>query len=307
MDFENDHHIEVMTSTALKGKAPAKFDWQSYYKTFERVVVTPRQLAVLVYKGYAITPVWETARREENFISAQHMAFDFDAGDESSSLASLMADSTFAWLFCSFGYTTPSHTTEAPRSRLVFVLEYPIYDPAEYRLVYQTVARRIALDGGHTDPACKDPLRLYYGSPGCEVAPNWSVLGKAVIDIETAAYVAATPAVERGPVLRQRAEPDGNRQRAQLQRMGDRVRLAPANEGHATLLRMAKWAGGFVASGALSEGDVKAALMAAYMARSTSTSADERDAERAIESGLGVGKASPVHFETATPLGSMLR
>ena len=128
MNFENEFQFEVMGSSALVGKAPAGFDWARYYRTFRRVVMSPRELAVHVWRGYAFTPVWEGSRREECFVSAGHLAFDFDKGDETSSLDFLMREGSFAWMFASFGYATPSSTPEAPRSRLVFVLEQPICD-----------------------------------------------------------------------------------------------------------------------------------------------------------------------------------
>ena len=160
MYFKDDYRLDVMTSTALVNKAPARFDWAHYYSTFQKQTISPRALAISVWRGYGFTPVWMAARREENFVSAGHLAFDFDAGDESSSLEYIRREGTFVWMFASFGYTTASHTDAAPRCRVVFVLEYPITTPAEYRRVYQAVAWYIGIDGSSTDPACKDPLRL---------------------------------------------------------------------------------------------------------------------------------------------------
>lgn len=110
MYFKDDYRLDVMTSTALVNKAPSRFDWARYYSTFQKQSMSPRALAISVYHGYGFTPVWTTARREENFVSAGHMAFDFDAGDESSSLEYIRREGTFAWMFASFGYTTASHT-----------------------------------------------------------------------------------------------------------------------------------------------------------------------------------------------------
>ena len=55
------------------------------------------------------------------------------------------------------------------------------------------VAWWLAGDGALTDPACKDPLRLYYGSKGGEVRPNWSVLGAATLDYVQEEYRKAFP------------------------------------------------------------------------------------------------------------------
>lgn len=303
MDFENGYQVDVMTSTALINKAPARFDWSRYYSTFRRQTMTPRELAVSVWRGYGFTPVWHTARREENFVSAGHMAFDFDAGDETSSLDYIMRDGTFAWMFASFAYTTVSHTEEAPRARVVFVLEYPIESPIEYRRVYQAVAWYIASDGSRTDPACKDPLRLYYGSKGARVWPNWSLLGKGTIDYITGEYAAAHPAAIMPVKTTVAIDPSPGMQGAKLAMFGRAVQDAPLNEGHHTLLRVATTAGGYVASGALNAADVEAELTAAAMSRPDPNAADIK---RAIADGLAYGAARPLQFEGPRPVGDYL-
>lgn len=302
MDFENDHKFELMTSTALKGKAPEGFNWAGYYKTFQRIVITPRQLANLVQRGYATTPVWETARKEENFVSAQHLAFDFDSGDETAALDYLMRVGTFAWMFASFAYTTPSHTPEAPRGRVVFVLEYPIYDPAEFRAAYQAVAWKILQDGSVTDPACKDPLRLYYGSPGCTGKPNWSVLGKAALELVQAEYEAARPVARKELPGRVTVEaPSANMKDAKLQWGGRVVRQAADGERHTVLLKTAHTLGGYVAGAGIAEGDVVAELLAA-----TSSWGDDKERERIIRDGLKTGQGKPLHFQVRQSAGSLL-
>lgn len=303
MDFENGYQVDVMTSTALINKAPARFDWSRYYSTFRRQTMTPRELAVSVWRGYGFTPVWATARREENFIAAWHMAFDFDAGDETSSLDYIMRDGTFAWMFASFAYTTVSHTDAAPRSRVVFVLESPIESPAVYRRIYQAVAWYIASDGSQTDPACKDPLRLYYGSKGARVWPNWSLLGEGTIDYITGEYAAAHPAAIMPVKTTVAIDPSPSMQGAKLAMFARAVQDAPRGEGHHTLLRVATTAGGYVASGAIDRQAVVAELTAAAMTRPEPNASD---IERAINDGLDYGAARPLHFEAARRVGDLL-
>ena len=302
MYFKDDYRLDVMTSTALVNKAPARFDWARYYSTFQKQSMSPRALAISVWRGYGFTPVWTTARREENFVSAGHMAFDFDAGDESSSLDYIQREGTFAWMFASFGYTTASNTAAAPRCRVVFVLEYPIESPAEYRRVYQAVAWYISSDGSNTDPACKDPLRLYYGSKGADVWGNWSLLGQGTIDYITEEYAAAHPPVSAPTKFTVPVSPTASMQDAKLASFGRAVQNAPLNEGHATLLKMARLAGGYVASNSLNEADAINELTRAAMTR---PDPDEKEIDRVIRDGLANGKAQPVHFEQKRPLTEM--
>lgn len=311
MDFENGHRLPIMGSTALKGKAPAHWksaDWARYHRTFEPMTLTPREFAIHVWRGYGFAPVFTEARKEEFFKWSYHLAFDFDSGDETSSLPFLMErPGTFAWIFASFGYSTPSSTDEHPRSRVVFILDFPILSPADYRAAYAAVAWRMAEEGSYTDPACKDPLRLYYGSPGCTVAPNWSVLAAPALDVLLEEYRAAHPVVEppRRVSTAVPVAPDESRINAMLRQIGARVRSAPQNEGHMTLLKTARLAGGYIVSGALDEGAVIAELVAAAMARPWAD--DEREIRRVIDDGIANGKGEPLQFTAAPSLMRVLR
>ncbi len=308
MNFENEFRFEVMGSSALVGKAPAKFDWARYYRTFRRQVMSPRELAVHVWRGYAFTPVWEGSRREECFVSAQHLAFDFDKGDETSSLDFLMREGSFAWMFASFGYATPSSTPEAPRSRLVFVLERPIFDAGAYRAAYMAVAWWLAGDGALTDPACKDPLRLYYGSPRGVVKTNWSVLGAATLDYVQDEYRQAFPPRRalQTPLRVVDHAPAGGLVEWKRRRILDAVRGAPAGERHGTLLKRAREAGGYVASGVFDEGEIATELEMAAAALGEVRPGWKEEAERIIQDGLRYGKAKPLHFEKADSLRELL-
>ena len=308
--FENDYRIEIMASTALRGKAPGHWkptDWARFHRSFQPVTLTPRQMAIHVYRGYSFTPVFTDHRREENFKWAYHIALDFDAGDETSSLPFLMErPGTFAWMFASFGYSTPSSTDEAPRSRVVFVLDFPIFTPDEYRAAYAAVAWRMAEEGSYTDPACKDPLRLYYGSPDCQVSTNWSVLSRLSLEVLLEQYREEHPPQPQ-PTLPPRVvvPPDEKRRQHKLDQLGERVYHAPQGEGHTTLLKAARTAGGYIATGALDRAAVIAELSAA--ARGRPWADDEAEIERVILDGIANGETAPLQFTTAPGLMGVLR
>ncbi len=113
-----------------------------------------------------------------------------------------------------------------------------------YGAVYQAVAWWISRDGSRTDPACKDALRLYYGSKKCTVAPNWSVLGKASIDVVMAEYKAAHPAPVKPVKATVPVTPSNGMKAAKLAQLGRTVNGARDGERHNTLLKMARLAGG---------------------------------------------------------------
>lgn len=308
--FRDSYQLEIMASTALKGKAPAAWqsrDWARFHRTFKRRTLTPREMAIHVYRGYSFTPVYTEARKEEYFWWAYHIALDFDTGDESSSLPFLMErPGTFAWMFASFGYSTPSSTPAAPRSRVVFVLDFPLLTPADYRAAYAAVAWRMAEEGSHTDPACKDPLRIYYGSPGCQVSPNWSVLPEPALGVLLEQYAEAHPPQPQ-PAAPPRVivPPDEKRQQSKLAQLGDRVHRAAQGEGHMTLLKTARLAGGYIASGALDRAAVIAELTAAALSRPWAD--DSAEIERVILDGIANGENAPLQFTSVPSLMEVLR
>ena len=307
-DFENGYQLEIMGSAMLKGKAPRRWNWQRFYDSFVPMVITPREMAIHVWRGYSFTPVWRDHRREENFVRAHHVALDFDTGDETSSLDYLMRDGTMAWQFASFAYSTPSSTPDAPRSRIVFVLDYPILDADEYRALYQALSWHVARDGSYSDPACQDPLRLYYGSPDCEIRTNWSVLGFPAAQWMINNYNAYHPKQVAGvPQYRDVKIIDGTPSQARQQRnlasIAATVAAAPDGDRNATLMRQARLAGGYIATGSLNEQDVIAELTAATRAWDVK----ERDwIDRAIRYGIEYGRGVPLRFYSAPPLSDVL-
>jgi hypothetical protein len=92
-------------------------------------------------------------------------------------------------------------------------------------------------------------------------------------------------------------EPDEKRINGMLARLGRRVSAAPLGEGHITLLRQARLAGGYIASNALDEAAVIRELTAAAMSRPEANAAE---IERAIADGIAHGKGQPLAF-TAAP------
>lgn len=105
---------------------------------------------------YAWSPmVFETYRRESDFMKTDLIAFDIDDGMtideaeevvESLELAALCMPST-------------SHSDEHHKFRLIFPLSRSIHDIDEYKETYMKLAEFFPVD-----PQCKDACRFYYGS-----------------------------------------------------------------------------------------------------------------------------------------------
>lgn len=138
--------------------------WPRFNACFNNQSLTTERLLEKIYAGHAIT-TWHKDhwRTSANYLAGQHIGLDFDSGDKSSSLDALCQDK-FISRYAAFLYTTMSHTPEAPRSRVIFLLDAPIMQAKNYTLAVQSVLWLF----GTADRQCKDAVRFFYGSPRCD-------------------------------------------------------------------------------------------------------------------------------------------
>jgi hypothetical protein len=174
---EKHRKISIMMNRSIRGKMPTTAtgaDWAKYHNSFTKSTITARDFAADVYRGYSFCPVYDGRRKQENFSEAWHIAFDFDSNGIDDLRRALWVN-----YFLSFAYSTPSSTADAPKCRAVFIFDQPIQSAESYRELYHALAWWFGRDGLETDPACKDVIRLYYGSPKCQLWDNWSILPRA--------------------------------------------------------------------------------------------------------------------------------
>ncbi|MBB1601768.1 plasmid replication protein, CyRepA1 family [Variovorax sp. UMC13] len=142
----NRHLVNKASGEALK-EANGKF---------ENVDVTPTELAALIDQGFAFCAQHEKGwRKSANFTVSGFLAVDIDHG---LNVETVLEDPYFQE-FGSLLYTTPSHTTDAHRFRVVFELESPIDDAEALKRALTGLIVRFGADG-----ACSDPCRLFFGS-----------------------------------------------------------------------------------------------------------------------------------------------
>jgi hypothetical protein len=123
----------------------------------ENVEVTLHELAEAVNEGHPFCAQHVDTRKDENFICSDVVAVDIDDGMRLTEAL----DNQFVKQYGGFVYTTPSHTDEHHRFRIVFQTDRTITDAGEMTAVYRGLIRKF---GG--DKACKDACRVFYGSTG---------------------------------------------------------------------------------------------------------------------------------------------
>lgn len=160
------------STMALPGKLPqGDKRWGEFNDSFENLTLAPLEIADQIYKGYAFT-TWHNGRRSlANFMCGQHVAIDMDTNDERSTLDTLAAH-PWVRMYGNLIYTTPSHTEDAPRARVLFLLDTPVTSAAAYGEIVAFVMSQF----DEPDTACSDASRFFYGSLHCDLLVPGNVL-----------------------------------------------------------------------------------------------------------------------------------
>lgn len=137
--------------------------WQEFNGSFVNMEMSKGSILRAIYEGRPIT-TWhkDRWRKSDNYLVGQHIGLDFDSEDKDSQIETLVKDKFIA-KYAAFIHTTISHKEEAPRARVVFVLDTPIFQPKNY---VQAASALIWLYG-KADRACFDCCRFFYGAQGC--------------------------------------------------------------------------------------------------------------------------------------------
>jgi hypothetical protein len=139
--------------------------WPEFNSSFVNCELDTIDIANQIYTGHPFT-TWHRNgwRVADNYQMGQHIGIDFDTEDRCSTLTYLAKDK-FIQKYAALIYTTPSHRIDAPRARVLFLLDTPIHQAKNYAL---TVASLLWLFGT-ADRKCKDVCRFFYGSKDCDV------------------------------------------------------------------------------------------------------------------------------------------
>lgn len=295
MDDLRDHRIEVSINRSITNKMPADSepaDWGRYNLAWEFAELTAHELAVEVWRGNGFSAVFQNNRRKKMYFArAHHVALDFDCGDERAKISTLMEDDIIN-SFSSFLYYTPSSSAGAYKSRVVFVLQTPLYFVEEYEELQNALAWRFP----HSDQATAEAARLFYGSKGAELLGNWSILPTGVVAELVRQWREVVPVkAPRPPVDPNTIYTADNVAPRRLQGLLDsllaNVRTAPHGERHNTLLRVATALGGYVAGGYYDRTSVEELLLQAIL----SNNGHERDI-MVVRQGLDFGQQAPLYF-----------
>ncbi len=164
--------VAVSSMALAKKIPPGDGMWSRFNASFSNRHLGQIDLAEAICTGHPITTHHSGAwRTSANYLCGQHLALDFDAEDDTSTLPRLSADKFIA-KYAAIIHTTISHKPDAPRARVLFVIDTPIMQAKNYTLA----AAALLWLFGNADRQCKDAARFFYGAPGCE----WEMPGQVL-------------------------------------------------------------------------------------------------------------------------------
>lgn len=137
-------------------------NYKALVTDFEDRVGTLADIRAEIKSGFAIcgSQLGNRNRKKANVIGSQWVLIDID-GDLD--IPSALAE-PFVQSHCGLIYTTPSHTPERHRFRLIFPLPHFIEGAKSVEAVIKAVMAKIP----QADPACKDACRIFYGNTDAE-------------------------------------------------------------------------------------------------------------------------------------------
>src|SRR3569623_1266157 len=129
----------------------------SFVTGFENVQLTLSELAESIDRGLAFSSQLSGRRRKTSFSCSGILTVDFDG---QRSVTDALAD-PFVRENASLLYTTPRHSPDHERFRLIFALLEPISHPVRMTAILRSLALRVG--GSRASP---DPAHLFFGSKG---------------------------------------------------------------------------------------------------------------------------------------------
>ena len=299
--------IAVSPARIGKGKIIVKGrpedEWRPEFRefngTFDNRDISPEELMRLVANQWCITAQHNRYRHSKNFIAGQHLGLDLDNLDMS---LEQIVEVPFFMKYASFAYTTPSHTAEHPKLRVIFVLDRPVRDKDKYAEAAASLVDRFVT----TDQTVKDPARFLYGG-GFGCLTHWWGNVMTLEDVRDELILPYRRAMEQQAEAARRAAankvviPNGDVPeglvRHHFERLLNKIRTAPAGEKHVTRRSVAVTMGGYVAGGYATEADVLA-----WLEDAAASNTDNLDAAMdTIRSGVKHGMERPLYFTQEQP------
>lgn len=289
-----DSYRIAINKMALTGKIPAGDPrWAAFNDSFVNQELEPVDILDAIYNGRAYAPWFGGRRKQDTFICAQHIAVDLDTQDQRSAIPTVQRNHFFR-LYGTIIHETPSHTDQAPKCRVIFLLDRPIKSATGYRTAIETVYN--FFEGA--DVSCVDPARFFYGNATLQQRPDGLVYVDHVLPLDVLRAYAKQMLLQQKKAVqedqrqfrsRTRAEAGNAYAQAAFEQELHQLAHTPAGNRNNQLNRSAFSLGQLVAGGLLDETQVASHLQQ----EARHIGLGETEAVKTLYSGLRAGKQCP--------------
>lgn len=270
-------------------------DWKTANGGFVNTNVSLNEFANSIKHGYAWCNPHKSYRDRKNFLEGWAIGVDIDKGN--STLEDIMSI-PLVNKHAGIVHTTPSHTIENPRYRIIFILSSPIKNRHKFESVVDSIIT--SFQTITTDTACKDAMRLFYGSKDCEIIVRDKFLPLAIAVFKYAKPYLIKQEEKRLAYLEKIKNHKVHYNGATPQHLLEAVKnslvdtvLSSTDGNKAFMLNKAAYtAGGYVAGSYFDELEIKQCLYEAIASKPNVRSLDV--AEKIIEKGIRKGMNQPL-------------
>lgn len=282
--------VKVATSTLALDHKPSQTEYQQLWRSFVNEELSPAVLLDRVLEGRSFSPWFGEPRGMDTWQSVQFVGVDLEKHRDAA--LEVACANRFYQLYGAFAYTTMSHQWDAPRSRLVFLLDQPVLDKESWHWGAKAVCE---MWGIASDVAAADRGRSFLGSPGAMVHVNGKILkASTLLQLSHQREQSYNRALSLKKQQLQRRHSNEEQALYQsldkgelLQRLCNKVSFAAEGTRNSTLNRVSFIAGKhIVTSGEIPEGVVTAALIDAALASGLAYEESSKTVAGAIQRGM---------------------
>lgn len=140
--------------------------YAEHQSSFEHCELEMIDIANAIYTGHAYGPWFvDNTRSKDNFICSQFVGVDIEDIGENG-LIDNVKKLEFVRMYASILHTTFSHTQEAPRCRVIFLLDQPVDKIEKYEAIQTFINAQFP---GH-DKSCVEGSRTFFSPPNCDIS-----------------------------------------------------------------------------------------------------------------------------------------
>lgn len=276
--------VKVAVSGVAIDHKPNSMEYDAIYKSYVNEEIDPIELVGVVATGQSFASWSGTPRNASNWQCCQFVGVDLE--NHSDAALEIAEEHDFYRRYGYMGYTTMSHTDEAPRSRLIFLLDKPV----DNREMWHWGALAIAeMWSPVSDLGSADRGRAFLGNPNAVIEVNGRVLRYSTFAMlsRQRELMERKRKFDQRNFVRQAGSGSGLPPDEHMARWLEKIRMSPEGSRNVTLNRCAFMVGRYViGKGGIDKSTAVQLLIEAGIATGLDVQEADKTVRLAVEKGM---------------------